>query len=219
MLNCGLGLLFLIAGAVAVVVKAKDIRAFVDITAGENADLAALIITAALCAIASMVDITSPSISLEGKNLWIIKVIPVSGWQVLRAKLSMHLLLVSVPTLIALVCVIAALGVALLPAVLMVITVLAFELFIAEFGLFMNLKKHSFDWSNEIIPIKQSMSVAFTLLGGMALVGGAAGLYFAVRKFMSPILYFVCVCLIFTALAALLFLWLKKKGSKEVETL
>lgn len=219
MLNCGFGLLFLIAGAVAVVVKAKDIRAFVDITAGENADLAALILTAALCAIASTVDITSPSISLEGKNLWIIKVIPVSGWQVLRAKLSMHLLLVSVPTVMALVCVIAALGVALLPAVLMVITVCAFELFIAEFGLFMNLKKHSFDWSNEIIPIKQSMSVAFTLLGGMALVGGAAGLYFAVRKFMSPMLYFVCVCLIFVALAALMFLWLKKKGSKEVETL
>ena len=219
MLNCGLGLLFLIAGAVAVVVKAKDIRAFVNITAGGNSDLMALIMTAMLCAIVSMVDITSPSISLEGKNLWIIKVVPVSGWQVLRAKLSMHLLLLGIPTVMALVCVIAVFGMSVLPAVLTVITVLAFELFMAEFGLFMNLKKHSFDWSNEIIPVKQSMSVAFTLLGGMALVGGAAGLYFAVRRFMSPMLYFVCVSLIFVTAAAVMLLWLMKKGSKEVENL
>ena len=219
MLNCGLGLLFLVAGAVALIVKANDIRSFASFMFGETSDLAALAMTAVVCFIVSMIDITSPSISLEGKNLWILKVIPVNGWQVLRAKLLMHLILVCAPTVIALGCVIAVLKMTVLQSLLMAITVFAYELLMAEFGLFMNLKKHSFDWSNEIIPIKQSMSVMLTLFGGMVLAGGAVGLYFAARKIMSPLVYFVCICLLFVALAALLFAWLKKNGSKEVESL
>lgn len=219
MLNCGLGLLFLVAGAVALIVKANDIRSFASIMFGETSDLAALAMTAVVCFIVSMVDITSPSISLEGKNLWILKVIPVNGWQVLRAKLLMHLILVCAPTVIALGCVIAVLKMTVLQSLLMAITVFAYELLMAEFGLFMNLKKHSFDWSNEIIPIKQSMSVILTLFGGMTVAGGAVGLYFAARKIMSPLVYFVCICLLFVALAALLFAWLKKNGSRAVEEL
>ena len=39
-----------------------------------------------------------PSVSLEGKSLWLVKSLPVTSWQVLRAKLWMHLLLTGLPT-------------------------------------------------------------------------------------------------------------------------
>ncbi|MBE6667651.1 MAG: hypothetical protein E7607_05035 [Ruminococcaceae bacterium] len=217
MLNCGLGLLFLIVAAVAIVIKANDLRMLFDALFGKRPELVALVLTVIICFMVPTLDITAPSISLEGKNLWILKVIPVNGWQVLRAKLSMHMIIVSVPTVIVFVCAIAVFRLSVISSMLMIVTVLAFELVMAEFGLFINLKKHSFDWTNEIIPIKQSMSVALTLFGGMALAGGAVGLFFAVHKFMSPLVYFICICVLFVALAILLFVWLRKKGATEME--
>ena len=40
-----------------------------------------------------MNDMTAPSVSLEGKSLWLMQSLPVTPWQVLRAKLTMQLLL------------------------------------------------------------------------------------------------------------------------------
>ena len=39
----------------------------------------------------------APSVSLEGKSLWLLQSLPVTPWQVLRAKLSVQLLLTSAP--------------------------------------------------------------------------------------------------------------------------
>ena len=52
-----------------------------------------LLVTIMLCGIISMDIMTAPSISLEGKSLWIVQSLPVTSWQVLRAKLDMQLIL------------------------------------------------------------------------------------------------------------------------------
>ena len=53
------------------------------------------IISVLLCAVmglvAAMNDMAAPSVSLEGKSLWLLQSTPVTPWQVLRAKLSMEL--------------------------------------------------------------------------------------------------------------------------------
>ena len=35
--------------------------------------------------------LTPPSVSLEGKTLWLLQSLPVTPWQALRAKLDLHL--------------------------------------------------------------------------------------------------------------------------------
>ena len=50
-----------------------------------------------LCGVASMNDMTAPSVSLEGKSLWLMQSLPVTPWQVLKAKLSMQIILTAVP--------------------------------------------------------------------------------------------------------------------------
>ena len=56
-------------------------------------------LTAALCMLASMNDMAAPSVSLEGKSLWLLQSLPVTPWQVLRAKLRLQLLLTAIPVL------------------------------------------------------------------------------------------------------------------------
>ena len=44
-----------------------------------------------------MNDMASSSISLEGKNLWLAQSLPVTPWQVLRAKLLVQVLVTGIP--------------------------------------------------------------------------------------------------------------------------
>lgn len=63
-----------------------------------------MLLCAALCTLVGMNDMAAPSVSLEGKSLWLAQSLPVTSWQVLRAKLRMHLLLTAVPAALCGIC-------------------------------------------------------------------------------------------------------------------
>ena len=83
--------------AAALVLKSASVRDFFSIPGLESC--LPLLAVAIVCLFATMNIMTAPSISLEGKNLWIAQSMPVSGSQVLRAKLHLHLLLTFLPAI------------------------------------------------------------------------------------------------------------------------
>lgn len=83
MLNCGLGLLFLPIVGILLLVKAAWVRDIVALLEWD-ADFLTLMLSGALCSMASMVDITAPSVSLEGKSLWLAQSLPILPWEALR---------------------------------------------------------------------------------------------------------------------------------------
>lgn len=213
MLNCGLGILFMLIGAAALLIKRKEIVQYLPMIYDGAQDLIPLLAAAALCMIASMSDISAPSVSLEGKNLWIVQVLPVSAWQVLKAKLKLHLLLTLPPAVILTVCTLAVLKPSAGFLVMIPVTVLVFTVMMAMFGLAMNLKAPNLKWTNEVVPIKQSLSVTVTLFGGWGVVLAFGALYYAVSAVISPILYLTAVCAVLAVISLLLYLWLKKRGT------
>lgn len=100
MLNCSLGTLIMIAMAVVCLVKGQYVVDMITKTPGLPDGVLIIGACIAVCAAASMNDLTAPSISLEGKNLWIVRSLPVTSWQILRAKLRMHVILTLIPALI-----------------------------------------------------------------------------------------------------------------------
>ncbi len=110
---------------------------------------------------------TSSSISLEGKNLWIIKSMPVSMHDLLLSKLLVSLTLAA-PC--AVVCG-AMIGIGLSMDVTLliwtIVTPLAFAVFAGVMGLWINLKLPKFDWSTETEVVKQSMATFITVFGSM----------------------------------------------------
>lgn len=171
MLNCGLGLVFLLAVAVMLLIRGGRL---VELLTENELDsvrkLLPLFFCGALGTLTGMVDITSPSVSLEGKNLWLAQSLPVTPWQCLRAKALVQILLTAPLTLLCSAAGIIVLKPGLFSGLLMVLVPQAVVLFQAMFGLMLNLLRPSLNWSNEIYPIKQSMSVFLALLGGV-LVG------------------------------------------------
>ena len=219
MMNCGLGVLFMLIAAVALLIKGEVIAAFMPQLYEGAEQMIPLLITAALCMIASMNDISAPSVSLEGKNLWLVQVLPVNPWQVLKAKLKFHLIITVPPAAILTVCVLIVFKPAVEYMLLMPLVIAAFIVTMAMFGLFMNLKAPNLNWTNEVVPIKQSMSVTVTLFGGWAVVLGLGAVYVALNRFISPLVYLAIVFAVLLAAAAFLFMWLKNQGAKILSTL
>lgn len=214
MLNCGFGIIIMLAAAVALLIKGSYINALIGEIFGQQKDIIALIAAAAICMITSMNDITAPSVSLEGKNIWLIQSLPVTAVQVLRAKIKLHLLLNLIPALILTICAEIVLKPNILYALLIPAAVSLFVLFIALVGLFFNLKFPNLKWTNEAVPVKQSMGVMLTLFGGWAAVLVFGGAYYAVMSFISPVIYFIIICAVLALLCTALYKWIKTKGAE-----
>lgn len=216
MLNCGMGLVLIPIITILAVINRGEIvvvlRQLTLMLPGAGS-LLALIAAAILCMMVSMVDISAPSVSLEGKSIWVVQTLPIPAWEVLKAKINLHLLL-TLP--VVLVCGAAlgwVIGLSAADMVLALGCAALFSLLNAVGGLALNLKSPNLSWTSEIVPIKQGMSVMLCLLGGWVLVLLLGGLYFLLRNTLTPITFLgVCIALLTLANAAIV-LWLKKRGA------
>ncbi len=219
MLNCGLGIILMVVAAAALLIKADTVSGILAGVFSDDPEMIPLLATAAVCLLTAMNDITAPSVSLEGKNLWLAQVFPVSGKQVLMAKLKLHLLLTLIPAAVLT----AAVEWVLRPepafAVLIPTVVALFVLFMAALGLCINLKMPNLNWTSEIVPIKQSMGVMFALFGGWVVIVAIALLYLAVKDFLTPLIYLICTGALLLAASAVLLRWILTNGARIFETL
>ena len=219
MLNCGFGAILLPIAGVLALVRSRALMAMLAQMGSVPAELLTVLIPAVVALLAAMCPIAAPSVSLEGKNLWLLQSLPVTPWQVLRAKLTVQLLLTVVPVAVCLVC--AALAIPMTVAELAMLTAvsLLFTAFSALLGLFLGLRMPNLTWTREIIPIKQSASVAIALFGGWGYAAVLGGGYLLAGWRLGAVWYLGCFAAA-TLLACLaLYLWLKKRGGAVLAAL
>lgn len=104
MLNCGLGILLLPISGILLLWKGGTVVSLLNEAFTSQSGCAEVLLCTGVCAIASMNDMATPSVSLEGKSLWLAQSLPVKPWQVLRAKLKVQLALTALPALVPLAC-------------------------------------------------------------------------------------------------------------------
>lgn len=210
MLNCGLGILLMPVGGILLLIKGPSLLAMlITLLGGETV---AVLFAALACMVVSMNDMSAASVSLEGKGIWIPQSLPVTAWQVLQAKLHLHLLLTLIPALILCIC--AAIVLAMPP--LLTVEIIAIPLLFAFLsgclGLYLNLTHPNLHWTNEIAPVKQSFSVTVTLFSGWGYAIVVGGLYFLFGYHLTAQWYLLIVLAVTAAAAILLYLWLRKRG-------
>ena len=91
----------------------------------------------------------------------------------------------------------------------------------AAAGLYINLLMPKFDWLNETVAIKQSMSVLVTMFGGFLLLGIPVLLFFLVPVFsaLSPTICLILFIGYFTLLSAVFTGLLLTNGKKRFYSL
>lgn len=223
LVNIGMGL-FMVAAFVGAGILLKD-KISVELTkmfSGKERSILPIIFSGAMGLLSAMTPISAPSVSLEGKHIWILRSMPVSGAQVLRAKLRFHCI-ATLP--------LAAVGTLLLGFVygcgimeVLLAAVNAAQLFFlcGSLGLVLNMCFPRLDWPNEAVPCKQSMSVFLVIFIMFFFSAAYAGLCFAGNELLGPgnsalVLLFVTVIL--AAVNCLFYLLMMKWGGKKFETL
>ncbi len=151
-----------------------------------------------------MMTTTSVSISMEGKQIWIVKSlpIPVKAW--LDSKILLSLTLALPFYLISCGALLIALRPGLLQLIWLVLLPLLMLLFSAVVGITVNLRLHRFDWDKEEAVVKQSASAA---LGGFA--GPLVSMAMAMAVALAPEAYadwlMAALCLLLAGVTLLLY--------------
>jgi ABC-2 type transport system permease protein len=210
-LNSGLGVIFIIVAAVALIIKKADIMKVIT-QLGADKGIAVSVFVLGLCLLAGTILLSAPSVSLEGKTVWILKSLPIPTEDILKAKLQLHIRL-ALPA-IFLACVSSALVLtpSAISTVCLFLAPVFFVMLSANIGLICNLKHPNFDWINETQVIKQSISVLLSMLFCtlLALVPGA--LYLAAFSGLMPE-YFLIFYTVFLAVGwRISYRWIMKNG-------
>ena len=213
MLNCGLAILVLPAAGVLMLIKGQDIMKALGGVFSSMPNASAVLFAAALCLAAAVNDIAAPSVSLEGKSLWIPKSLPVLPRTVLRAKMSVHLILTAGPMLFAAACTAHAAGGPTEVRILAFLTPLCFTAFSAAAGTVIGVRMPLLNWTNETAPIKQSGAVLTALLGGWGIIAAFAGIYLLGGHRIGTALYLLIWTILFAVGTVILIRWLDTKGA------
>lgn len=159
MLSCAMGSIMMAAiGVMCFFAGDWIIMTFMGMTDGATAEFP-LMAVGIIAMMIAMNTIAATSISLEGKYIWMLKVLPISPWQVFKAKLGVHVTITAVPAVFCAAAFAVAGHVDIVNMLLMMFACLVFSIFCGLLGLLCNLRFPNLTWTNEAQAVKQNMSV------------------------------------------------------------
>lgn len=124
--------------------------------------------------IAGMLAFTFPSassLSLEGKNLWIIQTAPVKMLDIIFSKISVTLSLHLIGYVCAIIAVFLRFSLSVEQVIAVLLIPLAYSIFTAILGFALDYRFANYSWDNEVVPIKQNLQVGLTMLTSLFMVG------------------------------------------------
>lgn len=206
MMSCALGsIMLMVIGVMCFFAGEWIFVTFMGMTNGpdENLPLMAMLV---VCMMAAMNTITASSISLEGKYIWMLKVLPISPWQIFKAKIGVHVAITGVPAVFCAVAFAISGGTDLLTILYMIAATLLFVIFCAVVGLLCNLKFPNLNWTNEVQAVKQNMSIIVATFSPWAMLIVLAVVCAVMRLMGDPVTKCLSAAMALTAAVTCLLL-------------
>ncbi len=125
---------------------------------------------------------TMSSISLEGKNLWIIKSIPVATKTIFLSKIGVNLTILG-PVILDVIIIAIVLKFTLTQGIIILMTTILSMIFVSQFGLVINLAYPNLNWKAEVVPVKQSTAAFIAVFAGMGIAMIQVGIFYMIQDF------------------------------------
>lgn len=221
LLNSCVGVLFSFIFAGVMIYSAidtnSDLNGLIVLLKSTNISHISNIITAVgflmIMFMASMTLITPPSISIEAKNLWILKSLPTSMENVINNKILVQIIMTMPVALLQAIALIALTKPTVVFGILIFVGIILFYLLSATVGMMEGLRHPNLSWRTETQAVKSSFSVLFTMLILMAGTILAIALFFAFQNVTTdPTFALVSFNLIIALATALSYYYVIKKG-------
>ena len=158
---------------------------------------------------------TNSSISLEGKNLWILKSLPINIKDIFISKVMVNLTILLPTLLVSSIILTYIAKLSIIQFIALLFTPVMYAFFISGFGLLINLFFPDFNWTNEVKVIKQSIAVLASLAVGMLVAMGPL----FIKTDMNKTLYSFLIGVIVFILTLILYYILFNKGKRIFKSL
>ncbi len=216
-MNASMGAIFMLILSVLLVVKKEMVLSvFVEIPQIDM--LLPPIAIVALCVLATNNIISAPSISLEGKKLWIARSLPIDSGEILLSKAMAHIFIcipavIIVSTTCAIILPMTAVQLVFLYLLPCIVTI-----FTGLFGVVVNLHFPKFDWISETMAVKQGASTLIAMFGSTAIISIPVLVYIflLIDRVNMDLYLFICFILILI-LSYGLYKFLMTKGKRMFE--
>lgn len=220
MLNCGLGIVMLLIVGILILIKSDYLLLHMGRTFGKGSDIFAALAILMIGSMNAMNDMATPSISLEGKNIWLLQSLPVTPFQIVRAKVRMQVILSLIPSIFCAICMIIAFHLPVGMAIFVLAVSAIFIVMVAYFDMWVGMERPIMNWSTEVIPIKQNLSVLVAIFGSwvpcVIFIGGFAFSHFLK---VNAYIYFGVMTVLGLIFVYIFRLIVKKKCQKCIESL
>lgn len=165
----------------------------------------------------STVCITSSSVSLEGKTLWILKAHPVNSKTILLSKVFSNFIVGLIPILISSTLISISIGFKYFIFLLLIPTI--YQVIVAIVGLLLNLEYPKLEWENEISVVKQSLSVGIAMGVNIVIAVIPLTSWFIFSGILNEILILGIILLEYIIITFISYKILVKKGVKLFDNL
>ncbi len=163
--------------------------------------------------------ITNSVISLEGKNINILKSLPIKTKNILLSKIYSCLVITTPVLLVGDIILFIRFRINILEAILLLILSVLIPLVSHFIGLITNLKYPKLDWENTAEVVKQSTSSFISVMIGMLLMMISIVIILSVLDKISSLLVLIIATIIYIIINFILYLYLIKKGTKKFNKL
>jgi ABC-2 type transport system permease protein len=196
---------------VVLIVMGTDASMVISGIENVSKEMFALIITWIFTFMLGITSTTASTLSIEGKQFWILKSAPISTTQIYHAKIMVNIL-ITIPFIIVDTIIAAFMfDFGLVEMFFMILLPSLMAIYMSYIGLFMNILFPRFDYENETKVVKQSVSVLLTMVCGffgaaLMLVPGIilqdalnnSTLTYLIQTLLGSILAIVAISLLYT---------------------
>jgi len=218
-LNAGLGAIFLVAAGVALVIRREVVLEIVKTIPGVESYLMPVFI-GGLCVISGITMISAPSVSMEGKSIWIVRSLPVTTRDILNSKLLVHVSIACPASAVGGIGAAIASDTSFAGAALCVLIPAVYTVLTALVGLAANLRHTNLDWISEMQAVKNSMSVIITMGAMLFTAAACGGIFYGLTCLGLPVLSCLLILLIVIAvICRFLYTWIMGRGAALFESL
>jgi ABC-2 type transport system permease protein len=154
------------------------------------------------------------SLSLEGKNFWIVKSLPLKPKTIMYSKILFNLILAIPVGLLSVIMFGISLSLPLLNQVIMMVLVVVFACVISAFDAMVNLLIPKFNFVNDVEVIKQSAGALIAIFGGFAIMAINGVVFHFFSDWMNASLVFLSMIGANVILLIPLIFFLEKKTDK-----
>lgn len=173
LLNACMGAILSVALAAVTLIKGDSLLSMITMSYAPGVDLSGYMMPVACameCFMLSMCLVSAPSVSLEGKNLWLLQSIPIAAGDILMGKAYAHMAICLPASVVSSLMFMLALPMSAAEAIAMLVLPAALVCLMAMLGVAINLRFPRFDFVNDTAVVKSSMSTMLAMLLGMGLV-------------------------------------------------